>query len=361
MKQRKKLPYLPLFKDDWMASGNVRKCSETTRGVYVDLLCIMHDEKRRGSYALHDQELRHTNTRSKTQIALSKATGYQRLPYFAEFLVKRTGSSKTVILKALQELYQREIIVVEGDAIIQPRMYRDNGFLLATDTDETAAAPSAETTDGADAPKADSDDLKNSDKKSAKKTSQKSTKKTRARASRERAHIHNGSESGNNNIDNSISNNSDENQKSPEKTPKAKITAPESPSFDDFWDLYDKKRDRETSEKLWAKLKPADREAIIAYIPLYKEAEPRKKFRKDPTTFLRHRAWEDEIITDTPINNNGYERNKTYQSITASGSRGNQKQDNDDMRNQTVRIVQRIRANRQTNSSVEPDSGDTEG
>lgn len=302
MKQRKKLPYLPLFKDDWMASGNVRKCSETTRGVYVDLLCIMHDEKRRGSYALHDQELRHTNTRSKTQIALSKPTGYQRLPYFAEFLVKRTGSSKTVILKALQELYQREIIVVEGDALIQPRMYRDNGFLLASDTDENAAAPGAETSDGADAPKADSDKSQNSDKKTAKKSTQKSTLNSRARASRERAHIHNGSVNGNinNNNNNSISNSNGEKSKSLEKSPKPKKNAPQSPSFDDFWDLYDKKRDRQTSENLWNKLKQADREAIIAYIPQYKEAEPRKKFRKDPTTFLRHRSWEDEIIHDVP-------------------------------------------------------------
>ena len=342
-----------------MASGKVRKCSETTRGVYVDLLCIMHDEDRRGSYALHDQELRHQNTRSKTQIALSKATGYQRLPYFAEFLVKRTGSSKTVILKALQELYQREIIVVEGDALIQPRMYRDSGYLLASDSVADAAVQSAETADGTDAPKADKESDGKSDKKGSKKSTPKNTLNSRTRASRERAHVHNGSVSGNNNnIDNSISNIDGENQKSDVITPE---TQSNNPSFKDFWDLYDKKRDRETSEKLWAKLKQADREAIIAYIPLYKEAEPRKKFRKDPTTFLRHRSWEDEIITDTPINNNGYERNKTYQSITASGSRGNQKQDNDDMRNQTVRIVQRIRANRQTNSPVESDSGDAEG
>jgi hypothetical protein len=300
MKQRKKLPYLPLFKDDWMASGNVRKCSETTRGVYVDLLCIMHDEKRRGSYALHNQELRHTNTRSKTQIALSKPTGYQRLPYFAEFLVKRTGSSKTVILKALQELYQREIIVVEGDALIQPRMYRDNGYLLASDEAENAAAQSAEKPDGADAPKADSDKSQNSDKKTAKKSTEKSTLNSRARASRERAHVHNGSVNGNINNNNSISNSNGENPKSPEKSPKPKKDEPQSPSFDDFWDLYDKKRDRQASEQLWNKLNQADREAIIAYIPQYKEAEPRKKFRKDPTTFLRHRSWEDEIIHDVP-------------------------------------------------------------
>ena len=144
MKQRKKLPYLALFIDDWMASAKVRKCSETTRGVYTDLLCILHKEPRRGSYSLHDQELKPNNTRSKTQLALAKPSEYQRLPYFAEFLVKRTGSSKAVILKALQELFERKILVIEGDTLIQPRMYRDSGYRLLSDMEENETQEAAD-------------------------------------------------------------------------------------------------------------------------------------------------------------------------------------------------------------------------
>ena len=71
-----------------------------------------------------------------------------------------------------------------------------------------------------------------------------------------------------------------------------------SPTFEEFWNAYDKKRDRPVSMKLWSALKQEDKEAIMAYIPLYKEAQPTKRFRKDPTTFLRHRSWEDEIIRE---------------------------------------------------------------
>ena len=134
-----------------------------------------------------------------------------------------------------------------------------------------------------------------------------------------------------------------------------------SPTFEEFWDAYDKKRDRQVSERLWAALKQADKEAIMAYIPLYKEAQPTKQYRKDPTTFLRHRSWEDEIIHENePINNKGYEGSTDNQRGSARSSRGNQRQDNDDMRDQTVRIVQRLRANRQAGRTDEPDTGGTE-
>jgi len=68
-------------------------------------------------------------------------------------------------------------------------------------------------------------------------------------------------------------------------------------SFDDFWDDYDKKRGKK--EKLipkWEKLKDSDREEIRDYIPKYKLAQPNKKFRKDPETFINNHSWKDELI-----------------------------------------------------------------
>ena len=67
-------------------------------------------------------------------------------------------------------------------------------------------------------------------------------------------------------------------------------------SFDIFWDLYDKKVDRKTCEPKWNKLSETDKKAALEYIPKYKEAEPRKAFRKNPETFLNRRAWENELI-----------------------------------------------------------------
>jgi hypothetical protein len=68
------------------------------------------------------------------------------------------------------------------------------------------------------------------------------------------------------------------------------------PSFDDFWDAYDKKVDRKSSEKKWAKISQPDREKIMAHVPGYVLSTPDKKYRKDPETYLNRNSWENEII-----------------------------------------------------------------
>ena len=68
-------------------------------------------------------------------------------------------------------------------------------------------------------------------------------------------------------------------------------------TFDDFWNLYDKKVGRPKCEKLWEKLSKSEREECMSYIPAYKQAQPDKQYRKNPETFLRNKSWHDEIIT----------------------------------------------------------------
>jgi hypothetical protein len=68
--------------------------------------------------------------------------------------------------------------------------------------------------------------------------------------------------------------------------------------FLNFWDLYDKKvGSKEKIQAKWNRLSPKDQEAILKYIPKYKEAQPEKRFRKNPETFLNNKSWEDEIIS----------------------------------------------------------------
>ena len=67
--------------------------------------------------------------------------------------------------------------------------------------------------------------------------------------------------------------------------------------FDDFWNLYDKKvGDKEKIKTKWNKLKDSEREAIMNHLPLYKQAQPNKKYRKDPATYLNNKSWNDELI-----------------------------------------------------------------
>mgnify|MGYP006873190984 CR=1 FL=1 len=69
--------------------------------------------------------------------------------------------------------------------------------------------------------------------------------------------------------------------------------------FKTFWAAYDKKIGREKCEKLWAKLTIKEKKECLDYIPLYKQAQPDKQYRKNPETFLRNKSWNDELIFRT--------------------------------------------------------------
>lgn len=65
-------------------------------------------------------------------------------------------------------------------------------------------------------------------------------------------------------------------------------------AFDDFWDLYDKKRDRKKCESKWLSISEKDKENIMEFIPIYKESEPDEQYRKYPYTFLNSEIWNDD-------------------------------------------------------------------
>jgi len=53
------------------------------------------------------------------------------------------------------------------------------------------------------------------------------------------------------------------------------------------------------------------KENAINYIDKYKLAQPDKKYRKNPDTYLRNESWNDEII-----NSNNYTEQKSYDNMT---------------------------------------------
>jgi hypothetical protein len=73
---------------------------------------------------------------------------------------------------------------------------------------------------------------------------------------------------------------------------------PEDPyPFDEFWKLYDKKvGDKDKLRRKWEGLSLKVKEKIFEHVPRYKAAQPDKQFRKDPSTYLNQKAWDDEII-----------------------------------------------------------------
>ena len=90
--------------------------------------------------------------------------------------------------------------------------------------------------------------------------------------------------------------------------------------FDDFWEDYDKKKDRTKCEKKWKKISESDRELIQEFIPIYKKHQPDNQFRKNPLTFLNQKTWLDDWQAYPPIEkqkkiNNGHSKTKGDQAV----------------------------------------------
>ena len=76
-------------------------------------------------------------------------------------------------------------------------------------------------------------------------------------------------------------------------------------TFDEFWDLYDKKVGKTKAHPLFEKTTEAERKLIKEFIPKYKISKPEVKYRKDPERFLKYKVWEDEIISTEPEDKTG--------------------------------------------------------
>ena len=174
---RKRNPVLPVFTRDILSSPRCRALSEAAAGVYFFLLCRMNEPPQPGAYRLSDWDPHPTWQRSKTQQCLATADKYERLQYFAAMLAKNDLPWKQKgILAGLQELYRYGIIVVEGDMLVQPRMYKDNGFTLP-DIDGDGDPEGTILDDPASGSMASKDDSELSENKGAKSGTQKRTKK----------------------------------------------------------------------------------------------------------------------------------------------------------------------------------------
>lgn len=146
---RKKQIFLQLYTKDYTGDERLRMCSPAAWGVYSYLLCLMNSQPVRGAYQLSLLEQRPDLKRSKTRRVLSATTESAKVPPFAEILQRQMPWKKTEILRALRELIFYRVIVIEDDALIQPRMYREGGHTLKSDAqqeeadkDETSAADS---------------------------------------------------------------------------------------------------------------------------------------------------------------------------------------------------------------------------
>ena len=86
------------------------------------------------------------------------------------------------------------------------------------------------------------------------------------------------------------------------------------PSFDDWWNLYDKKDDRKKCEAKWARISQDDRERMMQHTRLYvtRGRGAEYKYRRSPLTYLNGENWNDSGLLlgnsgpgHTPNNDHG--------------------------------------------------------
>ena len=66
-------------------------------------------------------------------------------------------------------------------------------------------------------------------------------------------------------------------------------------SFDDFWNLYNKKVDTKKCKDKFEKLSDKELEQIKSSLPDYIASTPDVQYRKNPLTYLNGKCWMDEI------------------------------------------------------------------
>lgn len=67
-------------------------------------------------------------------------------------------------------------------------------------------------------------------------------------------------------------------------------------SFEDWWQMYGKKRGKKKAKQKWDKLTVEQKTACLIATPAYVASTPDRTYRKDPLTYLNGECWNDEII-----------------------------------------------------------------
>jgi len=115
----RKLPYIPLYVNDFSCDEKLRMCSASAVGVYIFLMCVLHKSTTYGALTL--QRFRKNNKTSNKTITTQESLLYE----FAELLRRQTPFLVEEIKDALEELVFYKVVVIEGKTLYQPRMKKD--------------------------------------------------------------------------------------------------------------------------------------------------------------------------------------------------------------------------------------------
>ena len=112
-------PGFTFYPKDWLSSKEIRISSLSARGLWIEILCLMFFEKKRGSLELPEKYK--TDTKGDTKVDTKSYT-----KYLSELLSKKEDE----ISPLLEELRMNEVFSYKDDLMICRRMYYENKLSL---------------------------------------------------------------------------------------------------------------------------------------------------------------------------------------------------------------------------------------
>lgn len=124
----RKLPYIPLYVQDFTSDEKLTGCSASAVGVYIFLLCFLHKSETYGKLILRTKDLltdEETDEIKKQIESKTKSKTKSKIIAFAKRLQRNMPFELYEIATGLTELEEERVITVEGIELYQKRMIRD--------------------------------------------------------------------------------------------------------------------------------------------------------------------------------------------------------------------------------------------
>ena len=235
-----KRPSFQFYPSDWLRDTALRTCSVGARGLWMDMICFMHEGTPYGHLKVNNKVILPDN------------------------LARMVGETLDTVEGYLLELCEAGVFEYDDDgAIFSRRMVKDESIRNAR----------------ADGGKKGGNPLL-----IANKDNHKVNHKVEVKVKQKTTPSSSSSSSSSNN-----------------KYWSAEQTIPD--GFESFWDAYGKKKGKQNAINQWKRIKPdAELAELItkkakAYADFWREV----KFRKDPERWLHGRHWEDELPCESPV------------------------------------------------------------
>ncbi|MEO7048318.1 MAG: hypothetical protein ABI091_23665 [Ferruginibacter sp.] len=106
-------PYLPLYIQDFLTDEKLNECSASATGVYIKIMCLMHKSQDYGQILLKQKDKQTPKQTNEPKIL------------FANKLAKLLPFDIQTILSGLTELLDENVLKIDGDFLIQKRMFED--------------------------------------------------------------------------------------------------------------------------------------------------------------------------------------------------------------------------------------------